>query len=100
MWLKASAPDLTVILAKLEDGEDRDAIAAAHADSADAMEKLLEKGLASGNIKNFKPHPTAFLGYLLAHEAFHRSQAELVLRQSGSPLPDKVAYGLWEWGSR
>jgi hypothetical protein len=38
--------------------------------------------------------------YLCSHEAFHRSQIELVLRQVGKPLDDKTAYGLWEWGVR
>lgn len=100
MWLKAAAPELMSGLEKLEEGADSEALNAAHIASAQAMETLLEQAFAAGKVKNFKPHPAAFLGYLLAHDAYHRSQAELVLRQSNTPIPDKIAYGLWEWGSR
>ncbi|MBL8040276.1 MAG: hypothetical protein JNM04_02895 [Chthonomonas sp.] len=43
---------------------------------------------------------TTWLGYLISHETHHRAQAELILREFSSALPDKVAYGLWEWGVR
>ncbi len=99
MWLKASAPDLMETIAPLED-ESHESLRAALAASADATGKFLARSFEAGKVKGFKPHPMGFLGYLIAHEAFHRSQAELVLRQVGTPLPDKVAYGLWEWGVR
>jgi uncharacterized damage-inducible protein DinB len=100
MWIKAAGPELLSGLEKLEDGATLGEIASAQTASALATEKLILEGLAVGRIKNFKPHPTAFVGYLIAHEAFHRSQAELSLRQAGFPVSDKVGYGLWEWGSR
>jgi uncharacterized damage-inducible protein DinB len=100
MWIKASAPDLMEELAKIEDSAPVEELKAALDASARTVEKLVERGLAEGKIKNFKPHPAAFVGYLIAHEANHRGQAELILRQLGSPIPDKASYGLWEWGSR
>jgi hypothetical protein len=36
-----------------------------------AMEKSLTKGFKEERIKGFKPHASAFPGYLLAHEAHH-----------------------------
>jgi len=100
MWLKSAAPALLDGLAKVEDGSPKEAILAALAQSDDATSQMLAVGFETGRIKGFKPHPTAFAGYLIAHEAHHRGQAELTLRQLGAPLSDKVAFGLWEWGVR
>ncbi|MBV9960851.1 MAG: hypothetical protein JO072_01275 [Parafilimonas sp.] len=101
MWLKASAPELLDGLEKIEKTKIRKKLLAVSlADSAPAIEKLLAKGFRENKIKNFKPHPYAFLGYLLAHEAHHRGQIILSLKQSGR-LPDKkILFGLWEWGTR
>lgn len=100
MWLKASAPELLEGLSKLEGDVDTESLKSSLEASGLAVAKLVEQGLAAGKIKNFKPHPHAFVGYLISHESFHRGHAELALRQAGVPLPDKVAYGAWEWGSR
>jgi uncharacterized damage-inducible protein DinB len=53
-----------------------------------------------GKVKNFKPHVSAFVGYLISHESHHRGQIEIALRQAGQPISDKASYGLWEWGVR
>ncbi|MBL8061230.1 MAG: hypothetical protein JNK63_11025 [Chthonomonas sp.] len=100
MWLKASAPVLLGDLTKLEGATSRADLSEALGRSAGAIAQLIALGLKEERIKGFKPHPVAFVGYLIAHEAFHRSQAELVLRQVGHPISDKIAYGLWEWGVR
>jgi hypothetical protein len=70
-------------------------------DSGKAIGTLLETGLENGGkVKGFKPHATAFLGYLISHESHHRGQIALSLKQSGKPLDKKIAYGIWEWGVR
>jgi uncharacterized damage-inducible protein DinB len=70
-------------------------------DSSNAIERLLENAVQNGGrVKNFKPHVTAFLGYLTAHEAHHRSQIIIALKQSGHQLDKKVLFGIWEWGTR
>lgn len=37
------------------------------------------------------------LTYFVAHEAHHRGQLVMVARQLGSPLPDAIRNGLWQW---
>lgn len=102
MWLKASSPELLEGLIKLDKEVKIDKIILTTElnKSADAITLLLEKGFTEGKIKGFKPHPAAFLGYLISHESHHRGQIMLTLKQSGHPVDQKTQYGLWEWGVR
>lgn len=68
--------------------------------SGDAIGELLSFGCDTGKVKGFKPHVTAFLGYIIAHDAHHRSQVIIALKQSGHKVDQKIGYGIWEWGSR
>jgi uncharacterized damage-inducible protein DinB len=45
-------------------------------------------------------HPAVFLGYLIAHESFHQGDIGVRLTEGGHSIPQKVAYGMWEWGTR
>ena len=99
MWLKASAPDLYEGMQKMEPGATAVEIAAALSASAEPISELIRRAeTPGGRIKGFKPHAAAFIGYICAHEAFHRAHAELALRQAAMPVSDKTAYALWEWG--
>ncbi|MGL2967130.1 DinB family protein [Flavobacterium sp. XGLA_31] len=102
MWLKVAAAPLWEGLAKLEKGNPLTKVLLTEAlvQSGEAIAQLLEDGMATGKIKGFKPHPTAFAGYLLAHEAHHRGQVMMTLKQAGHKVDPKIAFGLWEWGSR
>ena len=101
MWIKAAAPDLLPDLAKLEAGADAATIEECLNSSANVITQILRNaGSPEGRIKNFKPHAAAFVGYMIAHESNHRGHIEIALRQAGSPVSDKVGYGLWEWGVR
>jgi uncharacterized damage-inducible protein DinB len=69
--------------------------------SGQAIAKLIENAdAAGGKVKGFKPHVTAFVGYLISHESHHRGQIGWTLKNIGHPLDQKTAYGLWEWGAR
>jgi uncharacterized damage-inducible protein DinB len=102
LWLKAAAPNLLEGLAKTEGTTGDKAMLATSLDaSGKAIEGLLRAGLAAGGkIKGFKPHAAAFLGYLVSHESHHRGQIGWTLKNTGHPLSQKTAYGLWEWGVR
>ncbi len=102
MWLQ-SAPELIEGLSKIEKSEAADKELLRHSleGSGRAIEALLRKGMeAGGKIKGFKPHVTAFLGYIISHEAYHHGEIGIILTQSGHRLDQKVAYGMWEWGVR
>lgn len=103
IWLKASGPELMEGLEKIEKeiAADKKLLARQLKESGKAMETLLKKSLENGGkIKGFKPHITAFLAYIIAHESHHRAQIALSLKQSGHALDKKVSYGIWEWGVR
>ena len=102
MWLDSAAKDLMDGLAKFETDAalDRPSLRTALEASAAAIETLLARGLETGKIRGFKPHPLAFLGYLTAHEAHHRGQIMLALKANGHMVDKKVQFGLWEWGVR
>ena len=103
MWLKSAAPELLKGLTKIENEQatDKKLLRKSLIDSGKAIGTLLETSLENGGkVKGFKPHATAFLGYLISHESHHRGQIALSLKQSGKPLDKKIAYGIWEWGVR
>jgi hypothetical protein len=68
--------------------------------SSIAISNMLEKAIVDGKLKGFKPHPTAFLGYIISHESHHRGQIVLCMKQSGHPVDKKTLFGLWEWGTK
>lgn len=100
MWLKVANIALLDGLPKIERGDITKAnLVDALNKSAEAIEKLFDQSV-DGRIKGFKPHATAFLGYLISHESHHRGQIMLALKQSAHPVNQKVQYGIWEWGVR
>jgi uncharacterized damage-inducible protein DinB len=68
--------------------------------SGEAMARLIDLGLQTGKVRGFKPHPTAFVGYVIAHEPYHHGEVCLALTHAGFPLDKRIAYGMWEWGKR
>ena len=101
MWLKVSAKG-SRIPAQL----DRATVTPAQAvraldESCEALSELMRRALETdGRIKGFRPDVAGFLGYLIAHDAHHRGQIAMLARQLGHALPQKVTFGMWEWGTR
>ncbi|MBC8066117.1 MAG: DinB family protein [Chlorobia bacterium] len=60
--------------------------------SREVMSEVFRRREAKG-----KWNPFEFFGYLVAHEAHHRSQIEIALRINGREPDDKFLYSLWEW---
>jgi uncharacterized damage-inducible protein DinB len=102
MWLKAAAPELMEGVDKIEkeNGITKTLLKKSLTQSAKAISTLLEQAFKEGKVKGFKPHPAAFLGYIISHESHHRGQIMLCLKQSGHPADKKIGFGLWEWGVR
>ncbi len=102
MWLDAAAKGQFPSVEKIakEATLDGATLHAALKASATAIETLIAVSLEQGKVKGFKPHPVAFVGYLLAHEAHHRGAILLILKDSKLPVDKKIAYGMWEWGVR
>ncbi len=102
MCFKNAAPDLLVELEKIEAKPfaAKEMLHDAMKSTGEAVVALLKIGFTTGKIKGFKPHPTAFVGYLIAHDTYHRREIGMTLTQAGHPLEDKISYGLWEWGAR
>ena len=101
MWLKPAAPELLNGLEKLSDDATPPQLARGLKQSGEAVEALLRKSASEGGkVKSFKRGVVPFLGYLISHESHHRGQIGWTLKNTGHPLSQKTAYGLWEWGVR
>ena len=101
MWLRVSDPAVLTGPAKIEkEVISKEILISELTLSGTAIEKLFQRAAVDGRIKGFKPHATAFLGYLVSHESHHRGQIMLSLKQSGHLVDKKIQFGLWEWGTR
>jgi uncharacterized damage-inducible protein DinB len=68
MWLKAASPDLFATQAKIEKENKltKKLLSTELEKSCSAISRLLINGFETGKIKGFKPHPSAFFGYLIS----------------------------------
>jgi uncharacterized damage-inducible protein DinB len=101
MWLKVSAKG-----SEIPPQLDRATVAPTQAvraldQSCQALVELMGRAFeADGRVKGFRPDAAGFLGYLISHDAHHRGQIAMLARQLGHPLPQKIIFGMWEWGKR
>jgi uncharacterized damage-inducible protein DinB len=101
MWLKVAAKGSEIPSqldrAKVTPGQALRAIEQSRLALVMVISSALE---TDGRIKGFRPDVAGFLCYLVAHDAHHRGQIAMLARQAGHPLPQKVMFGMWEWGVR
>jgi uncharacterized damage-inducible protein DinB len=101
MWLKEAQPELLTTVHKIEkENITKKTLIEQLIKSGIAISNMIELALEVGKLKGFKPHPTAFLGYIISHESHHRGQIVMCLKQSGHPVDKKILFGLWEWGTK
>jgi uncharacterized damage-inducible protein DinB len=70
--------------------------------SAQVMAQMLERAIEKGKVAGMSraASPAVFVGYLIAHEAYHVSEISVILAQNSHRLPDEIAWGIWDWDKR
>lgn len=99
-WLEECSKELLQDLSKAsaEKGSDKIYLKEQLIRSGEAIEKLIEQSLAAeGKLKNFKRGIVPFLGYMISHEAHHRGNILLTLKQTGIKTDDQLKRNFWEW---
>lgn len=106
-WLRLTAPHLKVPpqlnRAHCTPQQAREGLAESAARCTEMLGEAL--GAGDGRVKKFRrdgwapawPVGLEMLCYMLTHEAHHRGQVCMLAHQLGFPLPNKVAYGIWNW---
>jgi uncharacterized damage-inducible protein DinB len=81
-----------------EKSPDKKSLLAAFRDSGKAIEQHLESRIENNEAAdNFKRMAIPTLVYFVAHEAHHRGNIVLTVKQSGFRLPDALKWGIWDW---
>lgn len=101
-WLRLSAPHV-----KLPAQLDRTRCTQKQTKTALAQSaaRCCEMLARQDRLKNFlrdgwaRPWPpgAAMFAYMISHDAHHRGQVCMLADELGFPLPDKAAYGIWNW---
>jgi uncharacterized damage-inducible protein DinB len=106
-WVRLTAPHLKVPAQLNRTNTTQRQARTALAESAARCAEMLAESLGGGRgrVEKFvrdgwaRPWPVGLemLCYMLSHEAHHRGQVCMLAHQLGFPLPNKVAYGMWNW---
>jgi uncharacterized damage-inducible protein DinB len=98
MWIEPRSAALAATLRKIEKGAaSKPMLKKALEESGQAIGQLMAEAEKSGKLKSSKRGLMAFFGYALAHEAHHRGQIVLDLKNAGRAVDKTLGFGLWEW---
>lgn len=98
--LQNRAKDLAEGLVPFEtaDSPDRERLKAALTASGERIERFLADLMTGeGKRRAFKKGVATTLAYFVAHEAHHRGNILLTLKQCGHPVDQAARYALWDW---
>lgn len=96
VYHKKLIADLATV--KSEDEKTIDFLKNLHEVSAERIAVMLKESIEKGGaLKGFKRGLIPFLGYILSHEAHHRGNILLTLKNCSYKLPETMKFGLWEW---
>jgi uncharacterized damage-inducible protein DinB len=108
-WVRLTAPHLTLPpklhRAHCTPQQARAGLTESAARCGEMLAEALGAAGNSGRVESFRrdgwapPWPVGveMLCYMLSHEAHHRGQVCMLAHQLGSPVPNEVGYGLWNW---
>lgn len=104
VWrLEAFSKKIKTKLIEFEKGESptKEKLKQALAPSSEVLEKYLGHCIENGGaVSNFKCGVVPMLGYFISHEAHHRGNILLTMKQCGFKLLDELKWYLWEWNKR
>ncbi|HXL57521.1 MAG TPA: DinB family protein [Chitinophagaceae bacterium] len=97
--LKAFAKKLSMPLISFQKDESppKKLLLEAFEQSGMVIEKYLEQCISKeGKATNFKSGVVAMLGYYISHEAHHRGNILLSMKQCGFKISDELKWGIWD----
>ena len=66
-------------------------------DSQDALETFFT-AIVDGRARSMKGGPLIYLAYFVAHEAHHRGNILLTLKERDHAVDKDLRFGIWDWG--
>lgn len=67
-------------------------------ESGEAVGRWIAQGVENeGRVRRFKRGVMAMMGYMMTHDAHHRGNILLTVKQCGHKIPEELRFGIWDW---